>query len=553
MSNVAINISAEYTGKNAFRQATKNVQTLERTVKRFASGLGVGLGLTAVTAFGKAAVKAFAADEKAAVRLAKVVDNLGLSFANPQLNNYIESLTLASGVSDDKLRPALQALLQTTGSVTNSQKLLAQAIDISAGSGFDLTQTANDLAQAYVGNTRGLRKYNLGLTKAELAAASFEKIQKLLNKQFSGSQAAYLETYAGKMEKFSNAANEAKEIIGKGLLDALSILGGEGVNDIDAATSSMQKLATATSEAMVGQATFWSMIGSTKGGGILKSIANGAGAYFAEIFGITASRELGRMTLNPATGASTIENYNMTSNAKKITDAKAKAERDALKRAKEILAAQRKATEEQRKQAALKKLSKVFDIEQANLIAALKGNLSEDERRRAQAQLAILNGNEKVAADLTKQILMSQDATGGLYKLWQNIPDAKNPFGYLDAWILEFQKKLDALKFPQAVAVATSTLPPISHSDVNRILEPSSDRGISTVRDYFESIGMSSNAAPVPTAASKVGTGQGSSVLDNYLNVVVQLDGKTIAQSMQNQSLSGTPTGVNRSSGMFGG
>lgn len=553
MSNVAINISAEYTGKNAFRQATKNVQTLERTVKRFASGLGVGLGLTAVTAFGKAAVKAFAADEKAAVRLAKVVDNLGLSFANPQLNNYIESLTLASGVSDDKLRPALQALLQTTGSVTNSQKLLAQAIDISAGSGFDLTQTANDLAQAYVGNTRGLRKYNLGLTKAELAAASFEKIQRLLNKQFSGSQAAYLETYAGKMEKFSNAANEAKEIIGKGLLDALSILGGEGVNDIDAATSSMQKLATATSEAMVGQATFWSMIGSTKGGGILKSIANGAGAYFAEIFGITASRELGRMTLNPATGASTIENYNMTSNAKKITDAKAKAERDALKRAKEILAAQRKATEEARKQAALKKLSKVFDIEQANLIAALKGNLSEDERRRAEAQLAILNNNEKVAADLTKQILMSQDATGGLYKLWQNIPDAKNPFGYLDAWILEFQKKLDALKFPQAVAVATSTLPPISQSDVNRILEPSSDRGVSTVRDYFNSIGMSSNAAPVPTAASKVGTGQGSSVMDNYLNVVVQLDGKTIAQSMQNQSLSGTPTGVNRSSGMFGG
>ena len=552
MSNVAINISAEYTGKNAFRQATKNVQTLERTVKRFASGLGVGLGLTAVTAFGKAAVKAFAADEKAAVRLAKVVDNLGLSFANPQLNNYIESLTLASGVSDDKLRPALQALLQTTGSVTNSQKLLAQAIDISAGSGFDLTQTANDLAQAYVGNTRGLRKYNLGLTKAELAAASFEKIQKLLNKQFSGSQAAYLETYAGKMEKFSNAANEAKEIIGKGLLDALSILGGEGVNDIDAATTSMQKLATATSEAMVGQATFWSMIGSTKGGGILKSIANGAGAYFAEIFGITASRELGRMTLNPATGASTIENYNMTSNAKKITDAKAKAERDALKRAKEILAAQRKATEEARKQAALKKLSKVFDIEQANLIAALKGNLSEDERRRAEAQLAILNGNEKVAADLTKQILMSQDATGGLYKLWQNIPDAKNPFGYLDAWILEFQKKLDALKFPQAVAVATSTLPPIAQKDVERILAPKGT-GISTPEEYFRNIGMSSNATSTPVSVSKVGTGQGSSVLDNYLNVVVQLDGKTIAQSMQNQSLSGTPTGVNRSSGMFGG
>jgi len=35
--------------------------------------------------------------------------------------------------------------------------------------------------------------------------------------------------------------------------------------------------------------------------------------------------------------------------------------------------------------------------------------------------------------------------------------------------------------------------------------------------------------------------------------IIVQIDGKAIASTMQNQSLSGTPAGVNRSSGMFGG
>lgn len=556
MSNVAINISSEFTGKSAFDKANKSLNSLQRNFRKFAGGLGVGLGITAVTAFGKAAAKSFAADEKAAVRLAKVVDNLGLSFANPQLNNYVESLTLASGVSDDKLRPALQALLQTTGSVTNSQKLLAQAIDVAAGTGIDLTTVANDLAQAYVGNTRGLRKYNLGLTKAELQAASFEKIQKLLNKQFSGSQAAYLETYAGKMEKLGNAANEAKEIIGKGLLDSLSILGGKGVNDIDAATSSMQKLATATSEAMVGQATFWSWIGNTKGGGVLKSIAKGAGAYFSEIFGITASRELGRQAMNPATGASTIENYNMTANAKKIAQAKAKAEADALKRAREILKAQQKATEEARKQAALKKMSKVFDMEQANLLAALQKNLSEDDKTRAEAQLALLNGNEAVAASLTKKILYAQDQTGALYRLWQNIPDAKNPFAYLDEWLKAFQEKLDKLQFPNPAGGGgggggNTPLPPLTNAEKARLMAPvyqaAGGFGGSVMDNYIASL-STNTSTPLPQ--TQLG-GFGGSVAENYrLNqITVQIDGKTVASALQDTSMSGISSSVDRTSG----
>jgi hypothetical protein len=80
----------------------------------------------------------------------------------------------------------MQTLLTTTGSLVNSQKMLAQAVEISRGSGVELSTVVQDLNNAFVGNTKGLKKYNLGLTQAELKVASFADIQKKLNDQFSG-------------------------------------------------------------------------------------------------------------------------------------------------------------------------------------------------------------------------------------------------------------------------------------------------------------------------------------------------------------------------------
>lgn len=538
MSNVAINIAAEYTGKPAFKEAARNVQTLEKTVKRFASGLGIGLGLSAVTAFGKAAVKAFAADEAAALRLSGAVNNLGIAFANPAISKYISQLESSAGVADDVLRPAFQALLTTTGSLTQSQKLLANAITISRAKGVDLATVSQDLANGYVGITKGLKKYNTGLTQSELKSKSFSDVLGILLKQSSGAANAYLSTTSFKFDMLTVAVDNARESIGEGLVNALARAGGgteasDAVKTINGIAKAINAVTLATGTAIGG------LTGVL---GLFKRLPKQIFEGFAGAAG----------PLSPPKPKKTKDNTPTKTRQQQLLE---KLEKDALKRAKDLVNQQKKLTEEQRKQASLKKLAKVFDLEQANLIAALQsGRLTENEKTRAEAQLALLNGNEEAAKSLTKQILMAQDETGALYQLWQEIPDAKNPFGYLDAWIVEFQKKLDALKFPQAVAVATSTLPPISQSDVNRILAPTTDKGISTARDYFESIGMSSNAAPTPTSTkANVGTGQGSSVLDNYLNVVVQLDGKTIAQSMQNQSLSGTPTGVNRSSGMFGG
>ena len=195
MSNVAINIAAEFTGKPAFDKAGKSAAGLGKQVKTLTKLFGSAL----LVQYGKQAVKAFADDEAAAQRLATAVKNLGYSYSQVKVADFITSLEQQSGVLDDKLRPAFQSLLTTTGSLTQSQKLLNDAIQISRGSGEDLSTVANDLAQAYVGNTKGIKKYYTGLTQAELKTKSFSEILGVLLANSAGSAEAYLTTTAYKM------------------------------------------------------------------------------------------------------------------------------------------------------------------------------------------------------------------------------------------------------------------------------------------------------------------------------------------------------------------
>jgi hypothetical protein len=520
MSNVAINISAEYTGKPAFDKASKSVKTLERSVKRLASGLGVGLGLSAVTTFGKAAVKAFAADEAAALRLTNTVNNLGISFANPAITKFISQLESSAGIADDVLRPAFQALLTTTGSVTQSQKLLGDAITISRGKGVELATVAQDLANGYVGITKGLKKYNTGLTQSELKTKSFSDVLGVLLKQSAGAADAYLDTTSFKFDVLGVAVDNAKEKIGQGLVSAFArAAGGSEVSDavkaIDAVATAINGITLATGTAVGGLTS------------VLTNLKNLPKNIFQGFVGKQGGINTAPLPAKGPTAAELSE--------KKQKELLAKLEKDALARAKALAKEQTKLLNEQKKQAALKKASKLFDLEQAGLLAALTRNLSKEEEMRAKAQLALLNGNEAVATSLTKQILMSQDATGNLYKLWQTLPDAKNPFAYLEDWLKGFQSKLNATQFPVPV--------------------------MSTDPNFNSSLGWNNNPSfPETNVASLPASTAGSFRLAEMasngtgpIQVVVQLDGQTIAQSNQNQSLSGTPSSVSRREGMFGG
>jgi hypothetical protein len=189
-----ISIASKFDAKG-FKQAETALGKLASTTKKLAGAAGIAYGAAAITAYGKAAVKAFAEDEAAARRLTTAVENLGIGFANPQITEYIANLEKSAAIADDVLRPAFQGLLTTTGSLTQSQKLLNDAITISRASGIDLATVTDDLGKGYVGITRGLIKYNTGLTRAELQSKSFNEILGTILKRSAGSAEDYLKDF----------------------------------------------------------------------------------------------------------------------------------------------------------------------------------------------------------------------------------------------------------------------------------------------------------------------------------------------------------------------
>jgi hypothetical protein len=559
MADLRIDLAAEFKGKKAFKEADSAVSGLDKAVGKLGKQIVSVFAAQKILAFGKASVKAFAEDQASAARLTKTIDNLGLAFANPAITQFIQKLSMQSGIVDETLRPAFQGLLTTTGDVTKSMDLLTRAVDISRGSGIDLATVTQDLANGYVGITRGLKKYNLGLSQAQLKSKSFEEIMGLLNQQFNGASAAYLETYAGKMAILNTAADNAKETIGKGLVDALTNLGGQDTNVQDVATA-MQGLADNTANAIVGVSVLLSKFKQLPGNGFgIPAILSEIGSAIARPYMDLAN--LGKKSKAVGYGdyAGSTADYQRQQNDKAAAKAKAVADAKAAALAKATLKSQKALTDQQKKQAALKKDAGVFDMQQIQLIAALKGELSDDDRKRAELQLALLNGNLEEADKLTKQILMAQDATGNLYRYFLQIPDVKNPFAYLNTYLDELQKKMNSLQFPDLFKPSTYTgsgmdpallaLGVVAGYGAN-IPQTGATQASTTLGNG--SYGLQSGIGNFVDSSSVTGAGtnvkvyvQGNVVTEQDLVDAIQL-------GLQTNSLSGSPSAIGRIAGMFG-
>ena len=251
---IDINIGSKLDGKG-FKQADTAITKLNKGTKNLARNFGLALGTAAVLAFGKASVKAFAEDDKAATALGTTLKNLNLAYGSNigTVNGFISRLELQTGVLDDELRPAMDRLLRATGDVTKSQELLSLALDIAAGTGKSVTQVSQSLQKAYLGQNQALGRLGVGLTKAELTSSSFEEIQQRLSTLFAGQATAAADTYAGSLARLSIAGNNAKETIGKGLVDALTTASNSTSTDdliekIDRAAESVANFVRETGE-----------------------------------------------------------------------------------------------------------------------------------------------------------------------------------------------------------------------------------------------------------------------------------------------------------------
>ena len=252
MANLLFSILSTFNDKG-LKKATKQLSFFEKQTKSLQATFLKTFSAIALLSYSKKAVNAFMADEKAAKSLELQLKNTGFEFASPYVEYFIANLEKTTGILDDELRPAFQKILTVTGSVTKSQDALSTALNLSAAGYGSVEQISVILAKAYAGQTTALGKLGTGLSKATLKTGNMELALKELQKAYSGQAAARLTTYAGKIDLLKVAAADATEIIGKGLVDALTKLGKD--DSIQNAADSMNSFALAIADTIRGLGT----------------------------------------------------------------------------------------------------------------------------------------------------------------------------------------------------------------------------------------------------------------------------------------------------------
>lgn len=400
MSNVLISVVSEF-DKKGFTQADKSASSLEKSMNRLAKATLGALSIQRILAYSKASIKAYAEDQRAAALLSNQLKNLGLAYAAVDVESFIAKLQEQTGILDDELRPAFAQLARVTGSVAESQKLMAVAFDASRGAGIGYMNAVEAISQAYVGNKRGLRQLNLGLTQAELAAMDFDQILNKITKHFKGAGAASLDTFAGKLDLLKVSTENAKETIGEGFVDAFTLIAND--QDFKNVLAAIDGAALAVADMIRGV------------GVALKNIDEATPAWLKSLLTVESIPIVGsylkyfqqqgqqqRATAAIGTGGGY---YAKVAKDKLAAAAEKRRQDDLLKKERERLALLKKQTDQKKAQAAIDKANALiakakeqFDLEGIQLKAALANErISIEERKRLEVMQATWELEQAIA------------------------------------------------------------------------------------------------------------------------------------------------------------
>jgi hypothetical protein len=266
--------------KKGLKKADDEIQTFGDKVNAFGKKAAAAFAVAAAAAgaygvkLAVDGVKAAIQDEQAQLKLANAL-KAATGATDAQIKateSMILKTSLATGVADDELRPALQRLAVSTKDTVEAQKLLSLALDISKGSGKSLEEVANALGKAQDGNTTALGRLGLGLSKAELSTLSFTEVQQKLSDLYGGAAAANAETFQGKIDRLKVGFDEAKESLGTALLPQverfigfLNTTGIPALNAFIAGLTGDQGLVKGLDQSQQGFATFGKVVSGVIG------------------------------------------------------------------------------------------------------------------------------------------------------------------------------------------------------------------------------------------------------------------------------------------------
>lgn len=464
MAEVRIDIASEFK-EAGFKKAQKSTDKLNKSFDGLArQARRTFIAIAGFQALRKSVI-GFVEQDKAAVQLAQSLRNLGLAYNTAAIENYLEKTEKATGIVKEELSPAFTRLVSTTLNANKSIALLNVALDVAAGTGKDLGSVANALSRAYNGNYTALGRLQTAYTTAELEAVGFNKAIEMLSGQFSGAAAANADSYAGKIELLKIAFGDAADELGEGIIGGLEQLNNGNY--------------TRGLEAIVKVGSFIGDVFRRAGLTIRYTkelLSTGFRIDDEERRRLEEIRALfenpmaapNRRANNPAA------NRRFLADMRKQQELQKKIEQD-RKRAAALAAKTEKERAKREKEALqLKRAGTVFDLENIQIVAALQNRVTEENRLRLTALLAIQNENADAADKLTQAVLMLQgpalanlgitvktgdNATDVINKIINaqtklfllntgiaNLPKAKNPFEDWDAILDRLLGKINSIK-----------------------------------------------------------------------------------------------------------
>lgn len=419
MANVVIDIAAEFTGNKAFRQAETSTDKLIRGVKKLAAATGLAFGTAQVIAFGKASVKAALDAQAQQQRLANLVKvTVGATDAQIQsLNDQAQALQEIGVVNKENITQT-QSQLATFNLQIDTIKALTPAIldyvtaeKGAAASADEFKSMTNGLAQALNGNFASLTKVGFVLddvtkktikngTEAERAAALVAVLDSTY-KDFNKNLAL---TDAGQMQILANAADDAAENIGVGLIDALKTLGKD--NSVDNLANDMERASLGAADFIRGLAE----ITSFKVNGETKSLIGLLSTPFkrslsAGPLGFIARQGVKTGEVKAADNAHLKSLQDQFVVIKKTNEVNKKLTADELKKLK---AAKLKLAID-KANLALGKGEEIFDLDKIQVAAALTNQAEQLGKATSAAQVLAI-ANDVARLNVKKSILELEDA-----------------------------------------------------------------------------------------------------------------------------------------------
>ena len=280
LGDVSNLVSSLKTGEKAADDYTKTLGDFGK--KAVAAFAVVG---AAATAFAVQSVKNALADESAQRKLAETLQ-ASTTATDAQIaavGEWIDTTSIAIGVTDDELRPAFSRLVRSTNDVQKAQELVNLALDISIATGKPLEAVSNALGKAYDGNAASLGRLGLGLDSTILKGGDTDAIFQTLTTTFGNFAENEALSTEAQFRRVGIAVDEAKESIGAALLPVVETL---ATFLIDTVVPNMQtfiasltgtgSLAEATEDGTLGAFEFGKMVEK-----VIKTVYNFRGVLIA--------------------------------------------------------------------------------------------------------------------------------------------------------------------------------------------------------------------------------------------------------------------------------